>query len=270
MAMNHTVQSISLNFAICITLFFLFCLLTRHYLQPLDVACFGPLERVYCAEVEAHGRFDGTYVEKSDFVTFYERAKAVGQRSANINSGFRATGLVPYNPQVIYDKIAKQSARPVTPPSQLATNADLQDVNTIRKIQYLVESIHDTSVRQYLLDRIERIYAENAILSKANADLVANARSKRPRKKKQLHTEARYLSKETAETLKAEITQKEAEKEARKATILRNKATRAAKQAEAKRATALRQLARAANTESVDKAQKQRLPPVKRPRPFSV
>jgi hypothetical protein len=45
------------------------------------------------------------------------------------------------------------------------------------------------------------------------------------------------------------------------AVILQNKAARAAKQAEAKRTTALRQLARAANAESVDKAQKQRLPP---------
>jgi hypothetical protein len=123
--------------------------------------------------------------------------------------------------------------------------------------------IHNTSVRQDLLNRIEQIHAENTILSKADANLVANARSKRPRKKKQLQTEARYRSKETAEMLKAEIAQKEAEKEARKAAILQNKAARAAKQAEAKRATALRQLARAANAESIDKAQKQRLPPAR-------
>jgi hypothetical protein len=48
---------------------------TTHYLQPLDVTCFGPLQRWYSAEVEAHGRFNGTYVEN---LIFYASIKELG------------------------------------------------------------------------------------------------------------------------------------------------------------------------------------------------
>ena len=51
--------------------------------------------------------------------------------------------------------------------------------------------------------------AEIAILAKMNSDLVANARLRR-KTKKQLPIEAWYLSKETAELIRAEITEKEA------------------------------------------------------------
>jgi hypothetical protein len=53
------------------------------------------------------------------------------------------------------------------------------------------------------------------------------------RTKKQLHIEARYLSKETAEILRAEIAEKEAQRQAKKAQALEKKAAAAAKRAEA-------------------------------------
>jgi hypothetical protein len=38
---------------------------TTHFLQPPDVACFGPLGRAYSAEVDSHGRYNGTSVDKT-------------------------------------------------------------------------------------------------------------------------------------------------------------------------------------------------------------
>jgi hypothetical protein len=58
--------------------------------------------------------------------------------------------------------------------------------------------VEDVPGRRILLDKIEALDAENAILLKTNAELVANARTTK-RATKQLSTEGRCLSKTTAE-----------------------------------------------------------------------
>jgi DDE superfamily endonuclease len=123
------------------------------FLQPLDISCFGAVEQAYSTEVEAHGQYNGTFVEESEFIVFYQHARFFGLRPANIAAGFQATGLIPYNPQLIYDKIA--NAGPATPREKLVVpNADREDMETMRKIRSLVETINDVSVRQALLDKL--------------------------------------------------------------------------------------------------------------------
>jgi hypothetical protein len=65
--------------------------------------------------------------------------------------------------------------------------------------------------KQTLLNKIQALDAENAILLKTNAELVANAYSRTKRTNKQLPIEARYLLKETAAVIRAEIARKEAQ-----------------------------------------------------------
>ncbi len=94
---------------------------TTHYLQPLNVACFGSLQRWYSAEIEAHDRYNGTYVEKFDFLRFYQRARAAALNSENIDAEYKATDLIPYDPQRIYNKIA-----PIQ--SNASSDSDLNEV----------------------------------------------------------------------------------------------------------------------------------------------
>jgi SAM-dependent methyltransferase len=192
---------------------------TTHYLQLLDVACFSPLACAYSAEIEYHGRYRGTYIDKSDFVSFYRYARSIALRSSNIDAGLRLTGLIPCNPEKIYQKLANaQLKRPITPPSQIiiAINANIHDLNTIRKIESFIATIDDVTIKQTFLDKIQSFDAENAFLSKINSELVANARRTKGLKK-QLPTGARYLSKETANEIRAELAEKKAQKETEKA-----------------------------------------------------
>lgn len=125
---------------------------------------------------------------------------------------------------------------------------------------FVKRSVDNIPEKLILLDKLQAIDVKNAILLKTNAQLIANARSKSARSRKQLPTEVRYLSKSTAEILRAEIAQKEAEIEAKRLIIAEKKAITAAKQAEARRTATLRQLARMATVEGSGGGQRQRLP----------
>ena len=122
---------------------------------------------------------------------------------------------------------------------------------------FIKEKVIDVPKKQTLLSKLQGMDAEIAILSKSNSDLVANARLTR-RTKKQLPTEAQYLSKETAEAIRAKIIKKEAEEEAKKAQITEKKAIAAARKAVVGATAASRQLA---NVAMADKGPKKRLPP---------
>lgn len=132
---------------------------TSQHLQPLDVSCFDPVEQAYSAEAEAQGQYNGTYVDEADFLIFYQNARFFGLRPQNVAAGFQATGLIPYNPQLIYDKIVTLAqAAPAGGGGggrrSDISSADLQDMNTIRKIRNLVEKINDVNMRQALLEKI--------------------------------------------------------------------------------------------------------------------
>jgi len=72
---------------------------TSHLLQPLDVGCFGPLKNAYSRLVQDLARQGIFHVDKSDFLDMYQQARLLVFSSQNIISGFRATGLLPFNPE---------------------------------------------------------------------------------------------------------------------------------------------------------------------------
>lgn len=80
---------------------------------------------------------------------------------------------------------------------------------------------------------------------KANAELVANARTSK-RTKKQISTKSRCLFKRTIEELRAQAAVKEAQKKAQKTQALEKRTVIATKKTKQQRNKALRQLARAA------------------------
>jgi len=72
---------------------------SSHILQPLDVACFSPLKQAYSKLISQLVR-DGIYhLDKADFLANYQIARRAIHSEQTILSGFRATGLVPFNPQ---------------------------------------------------------------------------------------------------------------------------------------------------------------------------
>ena len=92
---------------------------SSHKLQPLDVGCFGPLKRAYGKEIEGLIRAHVTHVLKEDFLLAFYKAHNAAMTKSNIQSGFRATGLVPYNPDYVISQLDVKLRTP-TPPGSSA------------------------------------------------------------------------------------------------------------------------------------------------------
>jgi hypothetical protein len=71
---------------------------TSHVLQPLDLGCFSSLKTEYRRQVGNYTALtDETQVGKARFLEFYTQARQIGLSKANIQSGWKATGLYPRN-----------------------------------------------------------------------------------------------------------------------------------------------------------------------------
>ncbi len=75
---------------------------TTHLLQPLDVGVFAPLATAYKNNIHTITRFSAAYsVDKVDFLEQYRLARDVSMTSINIQKAWKASGLLPFNPQLI-------------------------------------------------------------------------------------------------------------------------------------------------------------------------
>jgi len=88
---------------------------SSHCLQPLDVSCFAPLKQAYGQQVQKSMHLGINHIDKQGFLLLYQSSRKA-LSAANIQSGFAATGLVPFNPQRMLDMLNIQSKK-ITPPS---------------------------------------------------------------------------------------------------------------------------------------------------------
>ena len=74
--------------------------------QPLDTSCFGPL-KVYWSEACRQFMFNnpGRVVSKFQFSKLFSEAWSKGISINNITSGFRSTGIYPFNRSAVLDKL---------------------------------------------------------------------------------------------------------------------------------------------------------------------
>jgi hypothetical protein len=74
---------------------------SSHKLQPLNVRCFSPLKRVYGTKIEKLIRAYITHISKEDFFPTFVIVFRTIITESNVRSGFRTTGLVPYDPDYV-------------------------------------------------------------------------------------------------------------------------------------------------------------------------
>jgi hypothetical protein len=88
---------------------------TTHRIQPLDVALFQPLATAYSRELDAliHKGESFVSITKRLFWPMFKKAWDASFTKENIESGWRKTGIWPFNPSVVLSKIK----RPSTPPN---------------------------------------------------------------------------------------------------------------------------------------------------------
>lgn len=76
---------------------------SSHLLQPLDVACFGPLKHTYGQQIQTFMKLGINHIDKDDFLEVYQAMRPQVLTSSNINAGFAGAGLVPYSPERVLD-----------------------------------------------------------------------------------------------------------------------------------------------------------------------
>ena len=163
-------------------------------LQLLNVSCFRLLKYLYRTEIEKLIYIYITYISKEDFFPAFYIAFCTTMIESNIRAGFRATGLVLYNPDYIIFKLDIQLCTPM-PTLTLPMIWEPKTLHNILKTQsqsiYLKDRIiqHQNSSLTSLLQSIDQVAKgvanavykltllreENTALRKAN-DLLSQYR----------------------------------------------------------------------------------------------
>ncbi|RPB11153.1 DDE-domain-containing protein, partial [Morchella conica CCBAS932] len=82
---------------------------TSHISQPLDVSVFSSLQNYYSEEVN---KLQGRAITNDNFPNLLARARRKAFTEKNIKAGFRASGIVPLNPNVILNKLQRLDTPP--------------------------------------------------------------------------------------------------------------------------------------------------------------
>ena len=91
---------------------------TTHLLQPLDVCVFQPLKHWHSEAVnEAVQNGDETF-SKVEFLNAFNTFRRKAFKESTIRSAWKKTGLIPYNPALVTDKVREglPPTRGITPP----------------------------------------------------------------------------------------------------------------------------------------------------------
>jgi hypothetical protein len=163
---------------------------STHTLQPLDVVMFAPLAAAYKAELAAFMENSQglTAITKRDFYRLFNAAWTSSFTEKLITKAFAATGLYPFNPDVIlcrFNTATPSSSRPSS--SNSATS--VLSASDWRKIERLlrqaVDDIYDAKSKK-LSQTIHTISVKNTLLQHENSQLkeaLANEKKRRQRGK---------------------------------------------------------------------------------------
>jgi hypothetical protein len=95
---------------------------SSHLLQPLDVGCFSPLKRGYGRRIAENIILGIDHIDKVEFLSIFREARAGALSSSNICSGFRATGLVPLDPDEVLSRLQIREPESDSPSIPAASN----------------------------------------------------------------------------------------------------------------------------------------------------
>lgn len=77
---------------------------TTHLLQPLDVSVFGPMKTAWKKKVKSFMTTKGRKPTRNDFYDLFVPAYEEGATMKNIKSGFKDTGIYPFNNNALPDE----------------------------------------------------------------------------------------------------------------------------------------------------------------------
>jgi hypothetical protein len=197
---------------------------SSHILQPLDVGCFSPLKASYGKQIEGLVRNRIHHITKLEFLPTFKEAFKAAFTEQNIKSGFRATGLVPYDRNNVLSHLDLRLKTPTPPPfdeptwtsktPQNATELKFQTTHIKKRIEQHQDS-SPTSINE-AFDRLAKgaqILVHRAALMRAEIKALQEAnqvKKKRERKqKRRIHQGGSLTVKEGEEIVQSTQTQQE-------------------------------------------------------------
>lgn len=78
---------------------------SSHYLQPLDVGCFGPLKQACSRQIEGVMRAHINHASKLEFLCAFREAFFISDTEQNIQGGLSETGVVLDDPQRMLSRL---------------------------------------------------------------------------------------------------------------------------------------------------------------------
>jgi hypothetical protein len=170
---------------------------SSHLLQPLDVGCFGILKHFYGQYVQDIARLGTTHIDKLDFLDIYPKARAATYKTSVIIASFTGSGIIPYSPERVLQKLDIRPTTPTPPPPSRGSNSSnnfiphtpYKSVNfrrQIASINHLIEeqSVINTDIQQQLeqVSKGAQKLANNHAILKANMTRVMAENGRKQRK----------------------------------------------------------------------------------------
>ncbi len=110
---------------------------SSHLLQQLNVGCFLVLKHVYGDLVAKNMYLSINYIDKAEMLSIHYHARTQALSPSNIQSGFRATGLIPANPGVVLDTLEIRAQTPDCHGNEIASQSPPQADKTPRNLAEL-------------------------------------------------------------------------------------------------------------------------------------
>jgi len=98
---------------------------TSHVLQPLDVACFGPFQKMYNSECHKLIRKNTCGITRYDICSLTSKVYLKALSAENLQAAFRKTGIYSYNPSAISEECVQ--------PSEVYIDSVSTSVNSVEK-----------------------------------------------------------------------------------------------------------------------------------------
>jgi hypothetical protein len=120
---------------------------SSHLYQPLDVACFSPLKRAYSDLIKRLIQRGYHHIDKVDFLDVYPEAHAQAFKKMNIQSAFRASGLVPFDPNQVLDSLNfyKEDSRPSSQGTTSTITKTPINLNQFKKHESVISQLLQTN-----------------------------------------------------------------------------------------------------------------------------
>ena len=173
---------------------------SSHFTQPLDVAVFGPLKKHMATEIEPLIRVVSR-IQKVEWLAAFVAAHNKALSTRNIMSGFHGTGIRPFDPAKVLNRITTKPSpptetRPSTPPipqtpfDDMVLTSSPIDFNAVHQANVALNSLivsgdrMTTPAKTYvrcLTRTVERLHALNTIIQHENEEMKSIANNRKHR-----------------------------------------------------------------------------------------